>query len=228
MSRAQPKICLDETTDILTAPQLQRLWWHIAKESTLRVSNSIETRENNERFICPCVHFSEPPKTHSPSMKGKNRMRLSYPRTSMINACPSLFLWCFFNTFWFLFSTIISFLVFPPSICHLWRWRNDTKTSNHIFYVITFHLIISSSIFYPPLRTVRRETFSYLFPQLIRQTDRCSTSKLASILSKRFFLPWVSEDKLKYKLHELYTIYEWPLAKVLKMLHIKKGFSFLF
>lgn len=208
MSRAQPDIGLVETTDILTAPQLQRLWWHIAKENTLRVSNSIETRENNERFICPCVHFSKPPKTHSPSMKGKIEWDCHIHERRWSTRVPFFFLWCFFNTFWFLLSTIISFLVFPPSICHLWRWRNDTKTSNHIFYVITFHLIISSSIFFPPLRTVRRENVSYLFSQLIRQTDRCSTRQLASILSKRIFLPWVSEDKWEYKLHELYTILE--------------------
>lgn len=72
MSRAQPKRSIGETTGIITAPQLQRLWWQIIeKKTTLRVSNFTETRENNKRFICPCVHFSKPPQARSPSMKGK-------------------------------------------------------------------------------------------------------------------------------------------------------------
>lgn len=164
MSLAQPKTCLVETTDILTAPQLQAVMVtycqrkHTSRSPIPLKQEKIMKDSSVRVFISPSRQKHIPHQWREKSNEivistnvDDQRMSLSFP------------LMFFFNTFWFLLSTIISFLVFPPSICHLWRWRNDTKTSNHIFYVITFHLIISSSIFSSPLRTVRRETFLICF-----------------------------------------------------------------
>lgn len=173
MSRTQPKKC--------ASAKQQILWSHLSssgygdrlpKKTQLPVSNSLKPEKiiKDSSVVRVCSFFEAATNTF-PINEGKNRMRLSYPRTSMINACPFSFdvFFVFFPLILF-DSTIISFLVFPPSICHLWRWWNDTKTSNHIFYVITFHLIIFP--LFPPspplFRTARREAVSYLFPQWIR------------------------------------------------------------
>lgn len=204
LSWEQPKICLVETTDIITAPQLQQLWWHIEKENTLRVSNFIETRENNKRFICPCVHFSKPPQTHPHQWREKNRMRLSYPRTSMINACPFSFD-VFFNTFWFLLTYYHFFSDF--STVHLSFMEMAKRHKNFESYFLR-HYISSNHFFlcFFPLRTARRETFSYLFflNWYGKLTDAAQVSWHQSCRGE-FFL-CMSEDKLEYELHELYVI----------------------
>lgn len=71
------------------------------------VSNSILKQEqNNERFICPCVHFSKPPQTHSPSMKGRKKSNEIVISTNVHDQRMSLFsliFFCFLILFWFLF-----------------------------------------------------------------------------------------------------------------------------
>lgn len=83
----------------------------LPRENTLRVSDSILKQEqNNERFICPCVHFSKPPQTHSPSMKGRKKSNEIVISTDVDDQRMSPFdVFCFLILFDSSFSTIISF-----------------------------------------------------------------------------------------------------------------------
>lgn len=114
----------------------------LPRENTLR---SLQFHWNKNKImihLSVCSFFQAATNTFPIDEGKKNRMRLSYPRTSMINACPVLMFFCLI-LFDSSFSTIISF--FPASICHLWRWRNDKKNFESYFlrhYVSSNHFFL--------------------------------------------------------------------------------------
>lgn len=120
-----------------------------------------------------------------PINEGKNRMRLSYPRTSMINACPFCFcvILFFLILFWFHYHFFSGFSTVHLSFMEMVKRHKNFESYFLRHYVSSNHFFL---LFYPSSDCKKRNV-SYLFSRWIRQTDRCSTSKLASILSKRNF-----------------------------------------
>lgn len=147
----------------------------IWKEKThFQSSNFIETREIiKHSSVRVFIFFPSRHEHTSHQWREKSNEIVISTNVDDQRMCPFFFPFLIF--FWTLLSTIISFPVFLPSICHLWRWRNDTKTSNHILYVITFHLIISSSIFFFGLQKEKR--FLFVFSSV--DTANWQTHKLS-------------------------------------------------
>lgn len=91
----------------------------------------------------------------------------------------------FFYTFWFHYHFFPGFSTIHLSFMEMVKRHKNFESYFLRHYVSSNHFFLC----FFPFSDCKKRNVSYLFSRGIRQTDRCSTRQLASILSKRIFLP---------------------------------------